>query len=1157
MNVQFEGIGQSAVVDNSKTITYGAAKAPDEEVQSGYRLDISGAVTDNSAYAGHGRTTEDIVCDALTTQVALQSQYLTVMSNSMSGEDFARLSEDGFKPCDTDIETSVTVVDEIKATLAEAGVVISGYNDDLKPEVLESITGDEIRAQRIAQSLRENDIPVTEQNVRGVMEAVDKAGELEEPNDGAVKYLVGQEMEPTIDNLYLAQHSGSTDGGKQSYGYYDQNGSGYYAKRAEVCDWDALKEQMEKVVKEAGMEADAQSMEHAKFLVEEGIPLTAENLRRLARVREISYPVSEELVIRAAAAAISDGRSAGQVNLAQTDSAWKQAVYWKEQADKISGEAVREVCESGGELNLRNLSAAQKNIEAAAEQTKAAGSGEAPTRQAEAPQDAGAAARQAGDAPQAVGSPYAENAESAAYIEARRRLEELRLQMTITANHTLIRKGYAIDTTQLSQLVEDLKAAGERARQTMLRGADIQENTEREALFERTLQARERLYMAPAALVGRMVRDVQTPDIAAGQEASGRTSDIAAGQEASGRTSDIATGQGRSWTLGYAAEQGEALKNAYEQAGERYETMMTQPRGDLGDSIRKAFRNVDEILSGMGLDTSEANRRAVRILGYNRMEITLGQIENIKDADLGLQRVVDKLTPSSVLHMIREGKNPLDMTVAELEQYLDGAEKDYAQQQEKYSEYLYRLERSGEITPEEKESYIGIYRLFRQIEKSDGAVIGSLLHQGAELTMKNLLSAVRTGKNKGINAGISDAYGALREIARGDITIDRQIMSAYEEHVCRAIYDNLEPQALHNIDLNEDPTMEEMLARMREASGEPRIKEKQEEQKRQYQDEALRDIRAAADTDEENIRYLLDGKVPVTLNYLEAAQAMRTNRGQGFRRLFELAGGSGQAGDIERHSRDGEAAAAGNGRGVAAQERDEGLSEAQMRFLEAADKVKDSLTDADTAGKAYAFFTETGMELLERQGVAAGTDYLDLKAYRLLGKQLSLAADMAREERYRIPAYIDGRVTALDVRVRHGARKEGHVSISMEHETLGKVGADFEMTSATSVSGYYAYDGELEPGISEELKRQMERYLGEEQIALEEMHFIYSGRLDLDRFGEREGSATERRANGIQSAADAKAEKGSVRTSDLYHVAKAFVAALQDTAGRQKGAEIK
>ena len=31
-------------------------------------------------------------------------------------------------------------------------------------------------------------------------------------------------------------------------------------------------------------------------------------------------------------------------------------------------------------------------------------------------------------------------------------------------------------------------------------------------------------------------------------------------------------------------------------AGQAYETMMTKPRSDLGDSIKKAFRNVDEIL---------------------------------------------------------------------------------------------------------------------------------------------------------------------------------------------------------------------------------------------------------------------------------------------------------------------------------------------------------------------------------------------------------------------------------------------------------------------------------------------------------------------------------------------------------------------------------
>nr|MDE6419889.1 hypothetical protein [Lachnospiraceae bacterium] len=278
MNVQLEGIGQGNVIDNGRTISYGTAKTSGTDVNSGYTLDISGAVTDNSAYAGHGRTTEDIVCDAMTTEAALQSQYLTVMSNSMSEEDYAKLTEDGYKPCETDVETAVTVVDEIKATLAEAGKIIKGYNDDLEPEMLEEITGNAARAQEIVRAFHENDIPVTEENVRDVMETVEKSRDLTEPADGTVTYLVRQEMEPTVDDLYRAQHSGTADGGRQSYGYYDQNGSGYYAKRAQEYDWDALNEQIESVIREAGLAVNEQSVAQARFLIEEGVPLTAESL---------------------------------------------------------------------------------------------------------------------------------------------------------------------------------------------------------------------------------------------------------------------------------------------------------------------------------------------------------------------------------------------------------------------------------------------------------------------------------------------------------------------------------------------------------------------------------------------------------------------------------------------------------------------------------------------------------------------------------------------------------------------------------------------------------------------------------------------------------------------------------------------------------------
>lgn len=1070
MNVQLEGIGQGNVIDNGRTISYGTAKTTETDVKSGYTLDISGAVTDNSAYAGHGRTTEDIVCDAMTTEAALQSQYLTVMSNSVSEEDFAKLTEDGYKPCETDVETAVTVVDEIKATLAEAGKIIKGYNDDLEPEILEEITGNAARAQEIVRAFHENDIPVTEENVRDVMETVEKSRDLTEPADGTVTYLVRQEMEPTVDDLYRAQHSGTADGGRQSYGYYDQNGSGYYAKRAQEYDWDALNEQIESVIREAGLAVNEQSVAQARFLIEEGVPLTGESLNRLARLKELSYPISEEQVIHAAAAAIADGKEAGQADVTGAGSAWKQAAYWKEQAERISDEAIKEVARRGEQQDLRHLCAAQDEIDAQAGET---------AQNAINAQSGGAAqndisARTGDTAHNEIGAQRNETAhnDSIEEISARRHLEELRLQMTITANYRLIKRGFAIDTTELSQLVEELRAAENDRRQKLFGGVSAAENETRESLFTETVQAREKLYMAPAALVGR----------------------IADAEDA--------------WNLRHAAEQGEQLRNAYEQAGERYETMMTQPRGDLGDSIRKAFRNVDDILRDMGLEPSEENRRAVRILGYNRMEITKEHIDSVKAADMSMQRVVDKLTPASVLNMIREGKNPLIMSVSELENYLDNADKGTAEQ-EKFSEYLYKLERADEITQEEKESYIGIYRLFRQIEKSDGAVIGSLVNQNAELTMRNLLSAVRTGKHKGLDLEVSDHYGALREIARTDITIDEQIMSAYDEQVCRSIYDSLEPAALHEMDLNKNPTMEQLLQRLREAQAGDDVKEEIEKQERQYQKEQLTEIREAAQVGEEHIRYLLDAKQPVSVDHLMAVQAMRNRRNGAFAKLYELA-------DETVHAKV--------------------PRETQEKFLQAAEDLRNSLTDAGTAGEAYKAFTEAGMELLTRQSFMDGT-YVDVKAYQLIGKQLSLAAGMVREEQYRIPVEIDGQVTALDIKIRHEEGAQGRVAVAMEHERFGKAGMELEMTSASSVSGYLAYSSRGGEQALQALEDRFREQLAGEGLSLQEFHSIYSSEVNPDN---------------IVSHSTTQKEQEHVRTSVLYMVAKSFVAAMQDTAVSRK-----
>ena len=61
---------------------------------------------------------------------------MIVMSNTMSDEAYKKAAENGYSLSDMDPEEAVTIADEIKITMAKAGVVIKGYNDDLTTEQL-------------------------------------------------------------------------------------------------------------------------------------------------------------------------------------------------------------------------------------------------------------------------------------------------------------------------------------------------------------------------------------------------------------------------------------------------------------------------------------------------------------------------------------------------------------------------------------------------------------------------------------------------------------------------------------------------------------------------------------------------------------------------------------------------------------------------------------------------------------------------------------------------------------------------------------------------------------------------------------------------------------------------------------------------------------
>lgn len=332
--------------------------------------------------------------------------------------------------------------------------------------------------------------------------------------------------------------------------------------------------------------------------------------------------------------------------------------------------------------------------------------------------------------------------EGLALVQDRLKLEEVRLHMTVEANVKLLKSGFSIDTAPIEETIQALKQAERELAKEYFPQAE--QPYESYQTYKETGNVLKQLPQLPLEMVGRLTFRIQEV------------------------------------TLQQFHEEGVQLASAYKAAGERYENIRTAPRADLGDSLKKAFANVDEILKDLNYEATEENRKAVRTLGYNSMEINGESLEKVKEAQRSVDNVIRQMTPAATLKMIRDGVNPLESTLEQLNQYFTELPEEFAQKAEKYSKFLYQLEKQGDITPEERETFIGCYRLLNQLEKSDGAAVGALVNIGGELNFRNLLSAIRTGRFKSMDVKVNDMVGALSEEAVMKFSISEQIEKGFE-----------------------------------------------------------------------------------------------------------------------------------------------------------------------------------------------------------------------------------------------------------------------------------------------------------------------------------------------------------------------------------------
>ena len=933
-----------------------------------------------------------------------------VLSHTLSDEDYRRAKEEGFDPRALDPAESDTIVDHIKAALLTSGTEVAGFTDDLSREQLTKITGSEAYAAALADAFHRNDIPLTEENVTQTMEAVSRAETLTPLSDGAVRYLLENELAPTLDHLYLASHAAKGQAGAGGK-FYAQEG-GYIARRAEDTDLSALRPQIEEVAKQALLSPDDETVRReAEQLIRDGVPLTASHLGRAHTLHALQLPPERTAVLDAAAQAIASGKRAQDAALLPDASALNEAVRLYEETKAITDEAVAQVADSGEPVTLRHL------IDA----TQAAGDASSIAPQETTPAIVTDPYTAALTPVQTSPLPAETIPMSTEALAARKQLEEVRLMMSVQTNFTLIRQGITIDTAPMEELIASLRQAIRDSADALFSAMPSEGGAAYDASLSGGMEITDaagsyRLYYEANVKVAYLKNTMPVGVIGAVQD------------EFATDTLDDIFSKATTW------------KPSYAQAEAAYDLMGTQVRADLGDSLKKAFRNVDEMLQQAGRELTEDHRRAVRILAYNRMEITAEAIDSVSAWDARLQNVLDELKPAAVLSLIREGKNPLQMTLDELAASLSDASLATGASDEKYARFLYKLEQSASISESEREAYIGIYRMFETLKRTDHAAIGTLLHTGADMTIKNLLGATRTQRAaaKGIDVTADDAFRGLQASGTtGSITAQIEQAFRYYSDCADSAFARMSPEKMHAMSETTDPaeaTLPAFCEAMETLPDDDALDAS-------YDRETLRQMRdtlaqAAAEPDAEELLQTLS--MPVTAHHLEAAKTLMQGR----------TGGKGET-----------------------------FFESAKRLLEKNGAAKpdflDDLLGGMDADEDFATHYTDAMEeassALSTQELTPRIDRADMQAVSLLHRQVSVIRQAARQGSFEIPVTIEDRTLSMHVTLAQAEDDGAGVTVSLETEAYGLLKAGLSVRAGQvsgMISASYGETAQVRAGLT-------------------------------------------------------------------------------------------
>jgi len=803
-------------------------------------------------------------------------------------------------------------------------------------------------AEFIAEKLLAAGMPVTEATVSKVYQAVEFAGNVSGMSESVQYYMIKFRKEPTIENIYMAQYSAGN------------------VKATPVSDkvWDSLQKSVNQVCVNAGLPINEENLKNARWLTEHGLPINVENLLQMRELNDVKMRTPEE-VAELAVGAMSDGKQSIQAKLTLlTKTEVRQRVdrmkgftpdtveraYVKKAVEKVQELTPGQTAPDRSVLSQAMQQAAREDVTfndlAFAEDELRSDSRPSTLEQAVLAEVSG----------------FSMDFDISV-VRAKRRLEEIRLKMTTESAYRLERQGIRIDTSGLAKVVDGLRVLENNYYRYYTEDAGFAGNRTMEEMFRKTMQNIDSLSKSPSYTLGITFEN----------------------------RGDV--------TLESLAAAGNSLGARMQRAGESYDMLGTRPQAALGDSIHTAFAGNAELLKSLGMEASAENLRAVRILAYNSIELTANNMDAVKEYDKKVTDLIENMHPAAALRLIREGINPLTETVDALARRVaeirmeDGLEQDT----EKFARYLFKMERSAGVTPEERTAYIGMYRLFNQLEKTDGAAIGAVMDSGKELTLGNLLSAMRTAKMGGIDVAADDTAGKVREMLPNSNRIDAQILSGIK--IPGKIADISVSDGYEMYKENTAPTMEETA-------------------------QAVQNLRMTAETAEQAPEFLTGLGLVVTANNVEAAKEFLGGTGEMYGKLGKL---------LKQFRKDDKVSEAEN--------------ETEALLAAGGADSTESLFDVRVADGFYRNLKKSVRNLEDDMHNTGEPTSVDLKSLRQIKMGVKLRGECAGKECFDFPVETAEGVKSMRVTLQTESEglEGGKASVKIPLVKLGNVQADLQI----------------------------------------------------------------------------------------------------------------